>query len=53
MRKRGPFRYMAPELLDPSRFGLSNGNPKKESDVYSFVMTGYEVLSPCTTLGHP
>ena len=40
-------RYMAPELLDPQQFGLSQSNPSKESDVYSFAMTAYEVLSSC------
>lgn len=44
--KPGVVRYRAPELLDPGRFNLENGNPSKESDVYSLVMTIYQVLSP-------
>ena len=42
--KPGVVRYMAPELLNPSQFGLKNGNPSKESDVYSLAMTALEVL---------
>jgi len=34
---------MAPELLNPTQFNLPNSNPSKESDVYSLVMTAYEV----------
>ena len=41
--KPGVVRYMAPELLNPSQFGLANSNPSKESDVYSLAMTAYEV----------
>ena len=41
-------RYMAPELLNPSQFNLVNSNPTKESDVFSFAMTAYEVF-PCLT----
>ena len=37
-------RYMAPELLDPPQFGLRHSNPSKESDIYSFAMTAYEVF---------
>ena len=37
--------YMAPELLNPSQFHLPNSSPVKESDVYSFAMTAYEVCS--------
>jgi len=36
---------MAPELLNPSQFSLSNSNPSKESDIYSLAMTAYEVTS--------
>jgi len=43
--KPGVVRYMAPEQIDPLGFGLPNGNPTKESDVYSFAMTAYEVLT--------
>jgi len=34
---------MAPELLDPTHFNLSNSDPSKESDIYSLAMTIYEV----------
>ena len=40
----GATRYMAPELLHPTQFGLTYSNPSKESDVYSFAMTAYEVF---------
>ena len=43
--KPGAVRYMAPEILNPSQFNLPNTNPSKESDVYSFAMTAYEVRS--------
>ena len=42
----GKNRYIAPELLDPAKFELPNGNSTKESDVYSLAMTAYEVCSP-------
>ena len=38
----GTFRWMAPELLDPPRFG-TNGRPTRESDCYALGMTVYEV----------
>ena len=38
----GMFRWMAPELLEPSRFG-SNGRPTRESDCYALGMIIYEV----------
>ena len=38
----GTFCWMAPELLDPSRFG-SNGRPTPESDCYALGMVIYEV----------
>jgi len=49
-RKPGAVRYVAPELLNPKRFSLEheNGNPSKESDVYSLGMTAYEVNSSQT-----
>ena len=43
--KPGVVRYMAPEVLNPSQFGLPNSNPSKESDVYSLAMTAFEVRS--------
>ena len=45
--KSGVTRYMAPELLNPQDFGLTHSNPSKESDIYSFGMTTYEVFFPC------
>ena len=48
----GVVRYMAPELLNPTQFHLQNGNPTKESDVFSFAMTTYEVSSLYATCGH-
>ena len=41
--KPGVTRYLAPELLDPHQFGFKHSNPSKESDIYSFAMTAYEV----------
>ena len=40
----GVVRYMAPELLTPSRFGLDNSNRSKDSDIFSFAMITYEVF---------
>ena len=37
--------YMAPELLDPERFGKKNSRPTKPADMYAFGMVIYEVLS--------
>jgi serine/threonine protein kinase len=34
---------MAPELLNPSDFGLKSSNPTKKSDIYAFGMTVYQV----------
>ena len=36
---------MAPELLNPPWFGLDHSSHSKESDVFSFAMTTYEVYS--------
>jgi serine/threonine protein kinase len=38
----GTFRWMSPELLDPSVFG-SDGRPTRESDRYALGMVIYEV----------
>ena len=43
--KPGLTRYMAPELLNPPQFDLTHSDPSKDSDVYSFAMTAYEVHS--------
>ena len=48
----GVVRYTAPELLDPTQFNLPNSNPSKESDVYSLVMTVYEVIFCHTPQDH-
>ena len=42
--KKGAVHYMSPELLNPPRFGLERSNHSKESDVFSFAMTTYEVF---------
>ncbi|KAF9644351.1 kinase-like protein [Thelephora ganbajun] len=49
--KGGLVRYMAPEQMNPSRFGRANSNPSKESDVHSLAMTAYEVTFSCLTVG--
>ena len=41
----GVIHYMAPELLNPPWFGLDHSSHSKESDVFSFAMTTYEVFS--------
>lgn len=41
----GTVRYMAPELLNPSGFGLKNSNPTKKSDIYAFGIVTYQVLT--------
>ena len=40
----GTFRWMSPELLDPDRFGISDGRPTKRSDCYALGMVVYEVF---------
>jgi serine/threonine protein kinase len=39
----GTLRWVSPELLDPERFGVSDGRPTKQSDCYAFGMVVYEV----------
>lgn len=41
----GTTRWMSPELLHPSQFGLKDHRPTKESDFYALGMVIYEVLS--------
>lgn len=36
-------RYLAPEVLNPSAFGLKNGIATKKSDIYAFGVLMYEV----------
>ena len=45
----GTVRYMAPELLNPSDFGLKNSNPTKKSDMYAFGVVTYQVSATCFT----
>ena len=40
-------RYMAPELLNPSDFGLVDSSSTKESDIYTFGLVTYQVSTPC------
>ena len=37
--------FMAPELLLPSKFGLTKEVPSKEADIYALGMTVYQVLT--------
>ena len=37
--------YMAPELLNPDKYGEKNSRPTKPADVYAFGMVIYEVLT--------
>jgi serine/threonine protein kinase len=37
--------YMAPELLDPNKFGKTNSRPTQPADMYAFGMVIYEVLT--------
>ncbi|KAF9643669.1 kinase-like protein, partial [Thelephora ganbajun] len=38
-------RWLAPELLFPEKFGLESARRTKETDIYAFAMTMYEVFS--------
>lgn len=42
---------MAPELLDPPGFGMKDGNPTKECDIYAFGVVTYQVSRLCFILG--
>ena len=48
----GTARYMAPELLNPSGFGLKDSNPTKDSDIYALGMVTYQVRNPHFYLCH-
>ena len=41
----GTWSHMAPELLFPGKFGLSDGRVSKQADIYAFGMVVYEVLT--------
>lgn len=41
----GTFQYMAPELLNPEKFGERKSRPTKPADIYAFGMVIYEVLT--------
>lgn len=41
------YECVAPELLNPSGFGLKNDNTTQSSDIYAFGMTTYQVDDPC------
>jgi len=41
----GTIRWMAPELLDPDRFGMEDGNPTKCTDIYALAMVVLQVLT--------
>ena len=43
--KPGVVRYMAPELLNPERFGNTSSRPTQPADVYALGMVIYEVLT--------
>jgi len=42
---------MAPELLNPSGFGLRSSHPTKKSDIYAFGVVTYQVSLTCPTQG--
>jgi len=39
------WRFLAPELIHPSKFGLPNAIPSRETDVYAFGHLVLEVIS--------
>ena len=41
----GTARWMAPELIDPEKFGLEDNHPTKSSDCYALGMVIYETIS--------
>ena len=42
---------MAPERLVPSKFGLEDGTPTMEADIYAMAMTIYQVLTGTLPFG--
>lgn len=45
-------RYMAPELHRQPSSRPSDRAPTKESDIFSFAITAYEVRSSCNVYSH-
>ncbi|KAI0934912.1 hypothetical protein AcV5_006602 [Taiwanofungus camphoratus] len=41
----GTARWMAPELLDPERFGREHSHVSRESDIYALAMVMWEVFA--------
>lgn len=44
----GTLYCMAPELLNPSSFGLEYSTPTKKSDIYALGMATYQVRTSCS-----
>jgi serine/threonine protein kinase len=42
----GTLPWMAPELLDPEKYGLDKSVPSRESDIYALGIVVYEVMCP-------
>ncbi|EPS97213.1 hypothetical protein FOMPIDRAFT_38435, partial [Fomitopsis schrenkii] len=42
---RSTLRWMAPELHDPEEFGLDSSAPTRESDIWAFSVTMWEVFA--------
>lgn len=40
----GTFSFMAPELLDPAKFGSTNSIPTREADIFAFGLVMLQVL---------
>ena len=40
----GTFPFMAPELLDPAKFGLESSIPTREADVFAFGLVVLQVF---------
>ena len=43
LSSEGDIQYIAPELLDPATFGLSDRKPTRKGDIYAFGMVSYQV----------
>ena len=43
----GTMAFSAPELLDPSKFGLKNAVPTQEGDIYAFSLVILQVFELC------